>query len=1115
MSSLQLNSIAAPAILSGLLPDCSGVTGVLPLSFMQEDVWFVEQMAPGTACYNLPEAWRLRGPLDLEGLRWSLEQITWRHETLRTSIIIRDETPAQAIQRPARLDLPLIELEQQPQKETELLRRLVAEARRPFDLSRSPLLRCQLFRLNSDEHVLFLNVHHLVSDAWSQELLLEELRHLYTARITGKPVSLPELPIQYADFAAWQREAFKVSDFKDHLDYWQERLRGGLSPLDLPADFPRPSVPSFRGATELTVLPQPLVDALKELSRGHGATLYMTLLAAFKALLYRLTGEQDIIVGAPMAGRERLETERLIGFFVNTHALRTNVSGDPPFTQLLSRVRETVLGACSHQDLPLEPLLQGLQTQRQPGRHPLFQVVFGLQAASPDNWSMQGLDATRIELDNGSAKFDWTLLLTEKAKGLQVRSEYSTDLFEAQTIRRFLRHYQHLLESVVAAPDQRLPDLALLDPVEREQLLDSWNRTTTVYERDRCVHELFESQAAEHPQAPALRSEGRTLTYAELNSRANQLARRLRACGVGPEVRVGVCLERSVDLILAMLAILKAGGAYVPLDQTYPRERLGFMLRDTAAAVIITDTRFYRGGLPAGDSRVLCIDAEQDRLALESAENLPVETGPASLAYVIYTSGSSGLPKAAAITHRGVVRLVRNTNYIQIVPSDVFLQLAPVTFDASTFEIWGALLNGAALVLLPPQMPGLDELGRAIEKGGITALWLTAGLFHQMVDSQLQRFGGLRWLLAGGDVLSAPHVSKAARQLTGCRIINGYGPTENTTFTCCYRVPVGWAGEHSVPIGRPIGNTQVYVLDEGMQPCPIGIPGELYTGGDGLARGYLGQPELTAQKFVPNPLGTPGARLYRTGDLARWRADGNLEFLGRLDEQLKIRGYRVEPGEIEHVIAQHPCVEQAVVVARPDSSGSKSLAAHIVVREGKRLEEAALREFVACRLPHFMVPSYFVQAAELPLTINGKVDRRALSQIPLQPLQASPVSGEPHDLAEKALAGIWCEVLGRKAVGIHQNFFHVGGHSLLAMQVISRITRAFGVELPLRVIFESPTICGLAQALNQVQQAQPEQAAPMRRLLQPDKAADLLQRIDQLSDQEVEILLSDPELKSF
>ena len=1176
--------------------------GPLPLSSAQESLWFVERMAPGTGTYNLPEAWRLEGRLNLEALQQSLDQLVRRHEVLRTEIRAQAGQPRQYILSAARIPLEIVELPRERYPESELQRQMQAEAELPFCLSRAPLARAKLFRRAPEEHVLVINLHHIISDAWSQKLFMRELGLAYSALVDSKqPVATP-LPIQYADFALWQRELIESAGGREDFQYWRDVLGKPFKPLVLPPDYgrepsaglrpavsrisnrpapmlgsnqspsPRPSskgegaakaaygnksyqgftdcranVPphplgespqsrSHQGAVQYVELSPALAGSLKELSRKEGVTLFMTLLAGFEALLHRHTREEDILIGSPMACRERVELEGLLGLFVNTHALRCDLSGNPGFRELLGRVREVVLGVYAHQELPCEAILQRLpairngtghgktrrtvnappaKTSRAP--HPLFDIVFGWQGPALDRLDWPGAHATRVELDTNTAKFPWTVLVSECPDGrLRLRSEFSTDLFESTTVARLMHQFVFLLERAVAAPETRVSELPLLSPPERQQLLAGCNQTQAEYERDSCIHELFEAQAQRSPEAVALRFGGREVTYRALNSRANQLAHRLRGCGVTCGVRVGLCLDRSIEMVIGLLGILKAGGSYVPIDRAYPAQRVDLMLKDSNCPVLVTDAAWSSRQAPESTARrVIRLDPELSALAGQSEEDPQAGAGPTSPAYVMYTSGSTGAPKGVVVPHRAVVRLVRHTNYLAFAEKLVFLQLAPVSFDASTFEIWGALLNGARLVIFPPGVPSLEKLGRTIRDSGITTLWLTAGLFHQMVEEQLESLRGLKHLLAGGDVLSPPHVARASRELTGCQLINGYGPTENTTFTSCYRVPRDWPEERVVPIGQPISNTRVYVLDPRLAPVPVGVPGELYIAGDGLADGYLNQPELTAKKFVPNPFEAgPSSRLYRTGDLVRWLADGNLEFVSRNDAQVKIRGFRVEPGEIECALARHPAVGMAAVAVM-NQGETKQLLAYVVPRAGQPVVEADLREFLARRLPSYMVPARILSLSALPLTPNGKLDRAALPQPePVSIPTDAKAEVMPRTALEKTLADIWSEVLGRSPLGVHEDFFRLGGHSLLATQVISRIARNCGVELPVVALFEAPTIARLAALIDCTRREQPAAPACAIPSAGPARAAELLERLDELSEAELDALLADAELKT-
>ncbi|HZR16333.1 MAG TPA: condensation domain-containing protein, partial [Verrucomicrobiae bacterium] len=760
MAQAPLNSLATGEPERSTVVEPPAAHGSYPLTFAQESLWFIEHLAPGTATYNLPEAWVLKGSLNGEALQRALDEIVCRHEVLRTAFRTADGKPAQFVLPSARIELAITDLSSRHQPATELRQLLQAEAEKPFDLGRAPLARGSLFHLGAEEHVLLLNLHHIISDAWSQALLIRELVEIYSALVAGRSFCLPTLPIQYADFALWQRELFASEAGLRHRAYWQELLSKLPGPTLLTGDFPRPARRSFRGSTQFYRIPAALTNELKELSRREGVTLFMTLLAAFKTLLHRYTGNERIVVGSPMACRERLELERLLGFFVHTQVLESDLSGDPPFRELLGRIRETVLQASAHQEVPCQLAWQSQLAQRSSAGEALFEVVFGFQSASPHNWTAEGITAEKMELDTRTAKFDWTVLATESPAGLELRSEFNTELFEASTMSLLMKRFQVLLESIVASPHTTLSRLPLQSEAEREQLLVAWNRTESPYERDLDIHRIFEARVTDAPEAVALSFEGETVSYAELNRRANQLGRRLQTLGVRPGARVGLCLERSCELIVAMLSIVKAGAAYVPLEPHEPRERLESMLRDSGASVVLTQSA-YASSLSCTGLIVVCLDQIQSDLASENAENLSSRCQPTHAAYVMYTSGSTGAPKGTLIPHRAIARLVRNTNYLDFSADQVFLQLAPISFDASTFEIWGALLNGARLVLFPAQIPTLEQLARTLRDRGVTVLWLTAGLFHQMVEHQLEALAGLKYLLAGGDVLSPAHVAKA------------------------------------------------------------------------------------------------------------------------------------------------------------------------------------------------------------------------------------------------------------------------------------------------------------------------------------------------------------------
>ncbi|HYO64056.1 MAG TPA: amino acid adenylation domain-containing protein, partial [Pyrinomonadaceae bacterium] len=1056
--------------------------GALPLSFGQQRLWFFDQLEPGSPLYNISGGVRLSGALDVEALERTLTEIVRRHEALRTTFAVIDGEPSQLIHdaRPVSLAVTDLSGTGEAERETEAARLAREEGTRPFDLVRGPLVRASLLRLAADEHVLLVTMHHIVSDGWSVGVLVREIGALYEGFVKGEPALLAELKVQYADYAVWQRERLQGEVLDRQLDYWRRQLAGANQVLELPTDRPRPPVQSNRGAQEKFELPESLSERLRALSRREGVTLYMTLLAAFQTLLLRYTGQEDLLVGADIANRHRGETEGLIGFFVNLLVMRGDLSGDPTFAELLARTREVCLGAYAHQEVPFEKLVEEFGGGRDMSRAPLFQVLFVLQNAPAGVLELSGLKLTPFEVESATAKFDLLLNVEEKGAALEATLEYSTDLFDAATVRRMAAHLTTLLEGVAGSPESRLSTLPVLTAAERERLLVGWNDTATDYPRTRCVHELFEEQAAREPEAAAVVFGDEVVTYGELNRRANQLANYLRTFGVGPEVMVGLCAERSVELIVGLLGILKAGAAYLPLDAQLPLERLTFMLEDAQAPVLLTQEHLL-DSLPAHWGQVVCLDSEWELVEPSGDDDPRVEVSPDNLAYAIYTSGSTGRAKGVSVSHRSVVRLVKETNFAEFGRDEVFLQLAPVSFDASTFEVWGALLNGARLVVMPPQPPSLEELGVALARHGVTTLWLTAGLFHLMVDERAEDLRGLRQLLAGGDVLSPAHVRK---YLDGCeggrRLVNGYGPTEGTTFTCCHVMTRESELGVSVPIGVPISNTQVYVLDARMQPVPAGVAGDLYIGGDGLARGYLARPALTAEKFVPHPFPSePGARLYKSGDLARFLADGRLEFLGRLDNQIKLRGFRIELGEIEAALTQHRAVRESLVLARADESGDKRLVAYVVPADADERPAAAdLRRFLSGRLPEYMIPSFFVHVDEFPLTANGKVDRRRLPAPELE--QRPEAAGDALTLTpvEELLAAVWSEVLGLERVGVADDFFELGGHSLLATQVVSRVRERFGVELALREIFERPTVGALARAIEAAMQSGGEEQAP-------------------------------------
>ena len=1044
----------------------------VPLSFYQQGLWVLSQLMPGTSLYHVPKAVRLSGKLEIAALERTLAHLVERHESLRTSFASTDGVPMQVISKRLEVALPLVDLSElaQSERESEARRLLREETRRPFDLAHGPLIRALLLRLAEQEHILLIAMHHIITDGWSVGVMHREFMDLYEAFASGKPSPLPELKIQYGDYAVWHRQWFQGDVYQSQLAYWKDQFKTLPPPLELPTDHPRPlsqAHKAFRGSKRKLAVSKELTQQLKDLCQKEEATLFMVLLAAYQVLLHRYTGEEDIVVGSPIAGRCLAETESLVGLFVNALALRVDLSGNPSFRELLARVKEVALGAYAHQDLPFETLVKELHPDRTLARNPLFQVMFVLQSESIPSLELPGLTVSHVQVENVVANFDLTLDAVERNGQLECLLESNADLFDEDRITRLLSHFQNLLEGIVAKPQTRLSDLPLLSESERYQLLVEWNDTRSDYPSQSSVQALFEEQARTTPDAIALMFGAETISYSELNRRANQLAHYLMDHGVGAESRVGICLDRSPALIIGMLGILKAGGAYVPLDPGYPSARLSFMLEDAAVTFLLTETHL-RSSFQDQNTRTICVDELAERIAACDERDARSDVGADNLAYVMYTSGSTGKPKGVAVTHKNIVRLVKNTNYANFTRDEVFLQFAPISFDASTFEIWGSLLNGARLALMTPGPASLDELGNALKRYQVTTLWLTTGLFHLMVDTHLDALRGLQELLTGGDVLSVPHAKRVVAELKSCRLINCYGPTENTTFTSWYAIDNPAAINGSVPIGRAISNSYVYVLDPHLNPTPVGIPGELYIGGDGLARGYLNQPELTAAKFINDPFRNgSGKQLYKTGDLVRRRSSGELEFLGRIDNQVKVRGYRIELGEVETVLGQHESVRDVVVIVCKDQ-GDKHLAAYVVPREGKTLTANELRKFLSDRLPSQMVPSLFVVLEKLPLSANGKIDKAALPAINGNAGNHTAARERcvlPQDKLELKLQRIWKRVLAVSPIGMDDNFFELGGHSLLAVRLFAQIEKSLGRNLPLATLFQAPTIHSLAEVL--------------------------------------------------
>jgi len=1037
--------------------------GPWALSFAQEQLWFLDQLAPGSPVYHIVDVVRLEGRYAAAALRRALQEVVRRHEVLRTAFTQRNGHPMQIVE--PTVDLVLAEHDvsalPEPAREREWQRVVQEQGRQPFDLAHAPLVRATMVHWSAQEHRLLLTIHHIIADEWSMELLQREVSQLYEAFAHGRPSPLPAVPIQYADFACWQREWVRGDVLQRQLAYWREALTGAPAVLDLPTDKPRPAVQSFRGATEFFALPVPLVERLKALGRQDQATLFMILEASFAALLHRYTGQDDLLVGTPITGRTQRETESLVGNFINVVVLRARFPERLTFHGLLQQVREQALGAYAHPDLPFEHLVAELAPERDPSRTPLFQVMFVLH--NPEGVSQVSNLAAQEVLGTGTSKFDLTLFFSETERGLEGLVEYSTDLFDAPTIQRLCGHYRTLLEGIVRQPDQSIATLPLLTGAEQQQLVVDWNNTAAAYPQDRCLHQLIEAQAERTPDRVAVVVDERHLTYGELNRRANRLAHHLRGLGVGPDVLVGLLTERSLDMVVALLGILKAGGAYVPLDPAYPRERLAGMIKDAAVRVLVTQDRL-RHGLPPQESLVVSMDGMADEIARHDDGDPAIDVRSENLAYVIFTSGSTGRPKGVAVTHRSLVNLLESMGREPgLTEADVLLSVTTLSFDIAALELYLPLIKGARVVLASRD-DALDgeRLMSRLSSSGATVMQATPATWRLLLESGWGGNPGLK-VLCGGEALSRDLADELLRRVAA--VWNMYGPTETTVWSSAWRVE---PGEGVVSIGRPIANTQMWVVDARLQPMPAGVPGELCIGGVGVARGYWERPDLTAEKFVPDPLsGEAGSRMYRTGDLARWLPDGRLECLGRIDHQVKVRGFRIEPGEIEANIARHPAVRDVVVIAREDIPGDKRLVAYLVADQPPADLVDQLRALIRGACPEYMVPAHFVILEALPRTHNRKIDRKALPA----PERTRPDLGQtdvaPRTDAEQQVARVFSEVLGLSRVGVHDNFFaDLGGHSLLAIQVVSRIRDVFGVECQTRTVFEHPTIAGLARVLS-------------------------------------------------
>jgi len=1063
---------------------------VFPMSFAQQRLWFLDQWAPHSAVYNIALGLRLTGVLSVSALKRAIEAMVGRHEILRTTFVAEEGKPVQVVALEADVPIDVADLSLVSQSQDELVVHLaITEASRVFDLARGPLFRILILFLGEDEHVVLLTMHHIISDRWSLGVMMSEIGAQYELALQGNVDDIPPLPMQYADYAVWQREWLRGAAREEQLGYWKTQLRGDLPILELPLDLPRPPVQTFNGCTRKFEIPPELSRELAIQSRRLNVTPFMTQLACFAALLHRHSRQTDILVGTPVANRTRTELEALIGFFVNTLVLRMDLSGGPSLRQLLERVRETTLDAYAHQDFPFEMLVEVLQPERDLSRSPLFQVMFVFQNAAGKEGGFGNIKIDPLLLETRTAKFDLTLTIAEADGQFLGEFEYNTDLLQAETIERFIAHYLILLRAIIAEIDRSLEHISLLTEAELHQLLIEWNQTQVAYPQDLCMHQLLEQQAQTIPQKIAVIGNGQKLSYGELNGRANQLARHLRKLGVRPETRVALCMHRTPELVIVLLAILKAGGVYVPLDPAYPDERLRYMLADSRAELLICDSKRSEY-LSEQHIKVCCLEEHGEIIARESAGDPVIWASARNLAYLIYTSGSTGQPKGVMLEHRSVTAFlhwVRNA----FTPEELSGVLASTSacFDLFAFELWGPLSWGGTVVLV--------ENALALRESGIQQsvrlINTVPSAMKELLHSNSLPSGLVTVNLAGEPLPEA--LVTELHEAGVSRVLNLYGPSEDTTYSTWCEVLPG----RKPPIGRPISNTRVYLLDEFMQPVPVGVTGELYLAGFGLARGYWRRPELTADRFVPDPFAARGGeRLYRTGDLALYRNDGSIDFLGRSDDQVKLRGFRIELGEIEEVLRRHLGVRQATVLVER-SAGEPRLVACVVPAQTPAPDEEELHAFLRKSLPEFMLPTAYLLLERLPLTPSGKIDRRNLHVFSAARSSLAVPYVAPQTPLQEVLVGIWQEVLGVTSVGIHDNFFLRGGHSLLAMQVIGHLNSVFPLELPPQAIFKAPTVASLANWMIE-HETSPDQVVAI---------AELRQAIDAMSPEDVQQLLEE------
>jgi amino acid adenylation domain-containing protein len=1079
------------------------VRRMYPTSSAQQRLWFMDQLVPDSALYNESVALRLKGTPNYVALIQTLNEMVRRHEVLRTCFEAVGGQPYQRITSPVRLELPVVDLGGLPESERRKLEvRLAHEAAtRPFDLTEIPLLRSGLISLCSDEHLLLLTLHHIICDGWSKAMLVQELSDLYGSFTCGQPSALSEPELQYSDFALWQNERISRGDLDDELAYWKEQLDESLPVIDLAANRLIPSIQNYRGSSCSFKLSSQVSERIRELGRSCGATASTALLAAFQLLLGRYSGDEEVVVGIVVANRARSELQGIMGLMVNTLPIKGDLRGDPSFKQLVGRVRDSAMGAYKHQELPYEKLVAELAANRD-GRRAGLEVLFVMEEGLGAGVELSGLTAVEEKVETGMAKFDLLLTLKEKGGIFEGRIEYRVDLFDGPRIRRMAESFKQLLEAAVAEPDRRVWELSLLSEVERNGLVVEWNDTEVEWANDHRVHEMFEEQAGRLPDSIAAIYEGQHLTYRELNRRANQLGAILGGLGVGPDVLVGICVARSLDLAITVLAVLKAGGAYLPLDVSYPRDRLAFMLEEARAQVLLTH-QSLRGSLPEHRGTTVCIDSECDFGEEQSDENPISYARDENLAYVIYTSGSTGKPKGVSLPHRALSSMIR-WHSAGLSPKPRMLQFASLSFDVSFYEMFGTWVAGGTLLIVPEELRrDFSGLGTFLSNNDIEEAVLPVVVLQQLAEEhrfRKQAFGSLRRIITTGEQLQITRpIVELFNDFALCALHNHYGPSESHVVTA-HALPGTascWPARPS--IGRPIANARMYIVDQHLNPAPTGTVGELNIGGVGLARGYLNRSDLTAERFLPSQFGRSGDRLYKTGDLVRYQENGAIDYLGRIDHQVKIRGFRVEPGEVEAVLEQHSAVREAVVVSREGSTGDKRLIAYVACDRKQGVTTAELSAYSKEALPDHMVPAAFIIVGKLPLTPNGKIDRAAL-RVSYQPAPELPVQIEPPGTpAEEVIARICSDVLGFESVGVDSNFFDLGGHSLLATQVILRLREIFRVEVPVRLIFDSPTVKGMVEEVARLWKG---------REIVEEIAWTWLQ-VEQLSDSDVNGMLND------